>query len=475
VTVGQFFAILRARWWVVLLVLGVVVAGTLGVSLSLTKKYTATASVVVDPKPDPVSAVLYSGGASPAFMATQVDIIQSDRVAQRVVRNLKLTEDPAIQAQWREATQGEGSIEVWLAELFKGNMDVKPSRESNVITVSYNSPNPKFAAALANAFVQAYVDTTLDLRVNPAKQFTSFFDTRAKEARDALEQAQAKLSAFQRERGITATDERLDIETSRMNELSSQLVVLQAISAESSSRQTAAGTAGDRMPEVLSNPVIGALKADISRLEARLQELGSKLGDNHPQVVELRANIAELRTRMQEETRRVTGGVGVSNSINRQREGQIRSELESQRARVMKLKQVRDEAAVLARDVDSAQRNYDAVLARLNQTSLESQATQSHVSVLTSASVPTKPSTPRVLFNTMIACLLGTIMAVGIALALELLDRRVRTFDDVPAALGLPVIGVMSAPAGKLSMSGRRQALLQQRLVAQLPAPAKGA
>lgn len=474
-TVGQFFSILRARWWVVLLVLGLVVAGTLAVSFALPKKYTASASVVVDPKPDPVSAVLYSGGASPAFMATQVDIIQSDRVAQRVVRNLKLTEDAAIQAQWREATKGEASIEVWLAELFKANLDVKPSRESNVITVSYQSPNPKFAAGLANAFVQAYVDTTLDLRVNPAKQYSSFFDTRAKEARDALEQAQAKLSAFQRERGITATDERLDIETARMNELSSQLVVLQAISAESSSRQAAAGTAGDRMPEVLNNPVIGSLKADISRLEARLQELGAKFGDNHPQVVELRANIAELRNRMQEEARRVTGGVGVSNSINRQRESQIRAELEAQRAKVMKLKQVRDEAAVLGRDVDSAQRNYDAVLNRLNQTSLESQTTQSHVNILASATVPLKPSSPRILVNALFSCLFGTMLAVGVALALELLDRRVRSLEDVPAALGLPVIGVMSSPAGKLSLAGRRQALLEQRLVAQLPAPAKGA
>ncbi|WP_204270938.1 hypothetical protein, partial [Escherichia coli] len=74
---------------------------------------------------------------NPAFMATQVDVFQSDRVALRVVRNLKLAENPAIREQWQSETRGEGAIEVWLAELFQRNLDVKPSRESNVINVSY--------------------------------------------------------------------------------------------------------------------------------------------------------------------------------------------------------------------------------------------------------------------------------------------------------------------------------------------------
>jgi polysaccharide biosynthesis transport protein len=192
-------------------------------------------------------------------------------------------------------------------------------------------------------------------------------------------------------------------------------------------------------------------------------------------VVELRANVAELRSRLQEETKRITGGVGVTSNINRQRESQLRAELDAQRVKILRLKQVRDEAAVLTRDVESAQRNYDAVLARLNQTSLESQATQSHVAVLTQASAPTKPSSPRIPFNALMAFLLGTMLAVGVALAWEFLDRRVRTIDDVPAMLGLPVIGVMTSPQSKLSSSSRRHALLQQRVIGQLPAPAKGA
>jgi polysaccharide biosynthesis transport protein len=102
-TFGQFLSILRARWWAALLIFVLVVATTLIVNLLLPKQYKATASVLVDSKPDPVSVAMF-GGQSPGFMATQVDIIQSDRVAQRVVRNLKLSENPQIRQQWQDET-----------------------------------------------------------------------------------------------------------------------------------------------------------------------------------------------------------------------------------------------------------------------------------------------------------------------------------------------------------------------------------
>lgn len=475
-TFGQFLSILRARWIVALAVFALTVATTLVVSLLLPKQYKAVASVVVDFKPDPVSAVMYGGMASPGFMATQVDIIQSDRVAQRVVRNLRLNENPQVRQQWLEETQGEGSIEIWLGNVFQRQMDVVPSRESSVINVSYRAADPRFAAGLANAFVQAYIDTALELRVDPARQYSAFFDTRAKEGREALERAQTKISTFQRDNGIIATDERLDVENARLNELSSQLTQVQAISAESASRQTQAqGQQGDRLQEVLNNQIVGQLKADINRGEARLKELNTRFGDAHPQVMETRANIAELRSRLDAETTKVTGGVTVSNNINRQREAEIRGSLEAQRAKVLRLKAVRDEGMVLQRDMENAQRTYDAVLQRFTQTSLESQTTQSNVNMLTQATPPLEPSSPRIVLNTLLAVFMGTLLAVGVALVRELMDRRIRNLDDAVAALGLPVLGVMPKPGAKGRAGLAQLSLMQQRLMAPLPPTGKGA
>lgn len=473
-TFAQFLSILRARWWVAALVLGITVATTLVVSLLLPKQYRATASVVVDFKPDPVSAVMLGGLPSPAFMATQVDIIQSDRVAQRVVRNLKLDENPTVRRQWQDETKGQGSIEAWLAGVFQRNMDVQPSRESSVITVGYRAPDPRFAAALANAFVQAYIDTALELRVDPARRYSTFFETQSKDARSALEIAQGKLSTFQKANGIIASDERLDIENARLNELSSQLTAIQALAAETSSRQAQArGTQGDRLQEVLNNGLILSIKSDLSRSEAKLKELSTRYGDSHPQVQETKANIAELRSRLDAETRKVTGSLGLNNTITRQREAEVRTALDAQRAKVLKLKAVRDEGQVLLRDVENAQKAYDAVQQRYTQTSLESQTTQSNINVLTQAAPPLEPSSPKVVLNTLLALFVGAVLAVGTVLALELRDRRVRSVDDVASAIRLPVIGVMPKPGTRLAFGGRGTPM-QQRLLA-LPQTDRGA
>jgi polysaccharide biosynthesis transport protein len=472
----QFLAILRARYKVALGVFASIVVLALVLSLVWPKSYTASASVVIDStKPDPLAAVLYPGGVNPSLVATQIDVIQSDRVAFKVVRNLKLTENPQFREQWQSATNGEGSIEQWLGTVFQKALDVKPSRESNVITVTYKAADPKVAATLANAFVQSYLETNIEMRVEPARLYSTFFDQRAKEARDVLEKAQTKLSDFQKEKGIIATDERLDVESARLNELSSQYVALQSLASDSVSRQTAARSNGaDRMQEVLNNPLIAGLKADQARLQARLQELTSKLGDRNPQVIETRANLAELKARIDSETTKVSSSLGISNTINQQRAGEIKAQLEAQRAKVLQMKAVRDDGAVLVRDVENGQRTYDLIMQRFNQTTLESLATQSNVSVLSQAVPPITPASPKLVLNMAVAIFAGILLAVAIVVAMEMLDRRVRSVEDVAQAVGLPIIGVLPSPNARRRLFGKaaKANLMQQRLLGQAPGKA---
>ena len=187
----QFLIILRARYKVVLFTLLGTVAVALVLSVLLSKQYTATASVVVDVKsPDPIAGAILPALLMPGYMATQVDIINSDRVALKVVKLLKLDENPVVKEQWmkaegkgrletwltsisdsmaqkiikllnldeslavkgqlQNATEGKGRLEVWLVELLQKKLTVKPSRESNVIEISYKAVDPGFAAAVVS-------------------------------------------------------------------------------------------------------------------------------------------------------------------------------------------------------------------------------------------------------------------------------------------------------------------------------------
>ncbi|GAB2886832.1 hypothetical protein GCM10027046_13940 [Uliginosibacterium flavum] len=439
----QFLLILRARKYVVLAVAGLVITTTLIVSVLLPKQYSATASVLVDAKGvDPISGAQVPMMMMPSYMATQVDIINSERVALRVIKTLGLDKVPQFRESWQESTQGKGSYEQWLVAMVSKKLSVKPSRESNVLNIDFSWPDGKAAATFANAFAQAYIDTNLELRVEPAKQYAGFFAERTKAIRADLELAQKKLSDYQRENGITAADERLDVENARLNELSSQLVAIQAMRMDTQSRQRQAGNK-ETMPEVLQNSLISGLKADLARAEGRREEVITRLGKNHPEYQRTDSEIASLREKIEKETARVISSLGTNNQVNVNREGDIRAALEAQKKKLLDLKNQRDLLTVMQNDVQNAQRTYDTITQRQTQSSLESQTQQTNIALLNVATEAPNHSSPKIFLNLLVSIFLGTLLGVGTGLMLELLDPRIRSAQDLQALLSLPVLGTL--------------------------------
>jgi chain length determinant protein EpsF len=321
-------------------------------------------------------------------------------------------------------------------------LDVKPSRDSNVIGISYKSADPAFSAAIANAFAQAYINTNIDLKVEPARQYAKWFDEQGKALRENLEKAQNRLSEYHQTKGIVASDERLDVETAKLNELSTQLTIVQGQTSDAESKERS-GKASDTMSEVTQNPLIATLKAELVRQEGKLQELAGNLGRNHPQYQRAESEIVVLRERLDAEIQKITTGFSTSRTVGRSKESELRAAIEAQRKKLLKLKRERDELAVLTRDVEAAQKAFEAVSQRFNLTSLESQTTQTNVAVLTPASEPIEPSFPKLLLNILASSFLGTLLGIGAALVFEMLDQRVRSVDGLAETLQLPLLGVI--------------------------------
>jgi polysaccharide biosynthesis transport protein len=480
-TVLQFLHVLRARWRLFALVIVLVVGAVAAVNELATRTYTATASVLVDVNSqDPVSGAAPAGAAarSDSYILTQLDVVKSERVALGAIRALKLGDDAQLgyRKAWDKAFVGQprtdAEYEAWVAEQFAKSLEVSPTRASGVLTVSFKAEHPEVAARVANAVVQSYVDTTLQLRVEPARQSSSFFDERARQLRETLEAAQARLLAYQRSHGVLVAADRLDVESLRLAELSSQLVALQALGIESSSREAQAARQGERMPEVTANPVVAGLNSELSRQQARLSELSSRLGDSHPQVQEATASIAKLREQLGAATRQVSAGMGINNSVNQSRLAQLRNSISEQQQKLLRLRSQQDDAAVLQRDVQNAQKAYDMVLARATQTGLESLNQQTNVAVLKRANVPLKPSSPNVASNLTLGAVLAVIFALCVVLTLELLDRRLRTDADVVDGLGAPLLISLARDAPARSRQPPAAAALLGRAVARRPAGA---
>ncbi|WP_296943497.1 chain length determinant protein EpsF [uncultured Massilia sp.] len=465
--VRQFLLILLARKKIILTTLLVTVALALGYSLVQNKTYKATASVLLNYKGvDPLTGLTMPGQLLPGYMATQIDIISSKNVALRVVDALRLANSPAVVQQFNEANEGKGSVRDWLADLLLKKLEIVPSRESSVVEISFKGADPAFAAAVANAFADEYQKITVQLKTEPAKNASNYFNEQTKQLRDNLEAAQARLSKYQQEKGIVSLDNnRVDVELSRLNDLSAQLVAAQTAAMEASSRQAAAGNAAFGSPDVANNGLIQTMRANLAVAEGKFADTSQRYGRNHPQYLAAKAELDKVRAELNAATGTVTRSVGANAEVYRQREAELRKAVDEQKTKVLQLNRARDEQGVLLKDLDSAQRAFDAASQRFSQTRIEAQSTQSDISLLNPAVPPTTPSGPRVLLNTLVSILLGTILGVGLALLTELLNRPVRSAGDVKDLLGIPVLGTIAWKSPRTHGRGLRALMTPRRLL----------
>lgn len=431
---SRFFFIVLARYKLILLTLVVTIATTLIVSLNLPKSYKSSATLLLTYKGvDPVTGSVIPAHLNPSFMATQIDVIKSSRTAIMVIDQLRLDQSDAVRKQ-HEDSNSELSLRDWLANFLLRNVDVETSRDSSVIGIGYKGPDPMFAAAMANAFANAYQEISIRLTVEPSQKAATYFTDQLNVLRDKLEIAQKKLTEYQQEMGIIDVDYRLDVETKRLDELSRQLIFAQAelMGAISEGESNVVGES----TSIAKNAMINNLKLSLVQAETKFSEISQRIGSNHPMYAAAKADVDKLRAELSRYIRATK-----NTAINQ--ESEVRAALEEQKAKVLTLNRSRNELFLLAREVEGAQQAYNTAMQRLNQTSLEGQANLSTVSILDTAKVSERPDSPKIFLNTILSVILGTFLGLGVGLLVEMVDRRVRSAEDLIDILQVPVLGVI--------------------------------
>ncbi len=270
--------LLRARAVFIVFVVGVTLLAALAFTLQQTKRYTASSSLVLTFKDaGPFDSRGLPTQLAGSYMATQVDIINNRNVAVKVVDQLGLSDDPVAAERYMKrhkgnpdwSSEGVPNLREVIADAFLDDLTVRPARESRVLSVEVMSADPQYAAQIADAFTQAYIDATLELSMEPARRNAAWFDTQLKVLQTRLEEQQQKLTEYQQQRGIVAIDERLDTETRRLEDLSSKLTAAQANTYEVRSRQL-----GAQHPEYLrAVDQERSLEASLSRQKAKVLEV----------------------------------------------------------------------------------------------------------------------------------------------------------------------------------------------------------
>lgn len=441
------FHIVRARWLTIATITLLAILITAVISLFMPRTYSATNELIVDAKAqDPISGQFLSSRMIIGYLATQADIVRSRKVSEKVIVAENLNVDPQLLAEYHKNHEGNEVSRSWLLGYLRGGLSVAPKRESSVLGISFSAEDPELAARLANAFATAYIDTSLELRVEPARQITRWYEQQLATLRDTLMANQNALASYQEEHGIVASD-RVDLESAKLAELSSMLTAAQSERLDTQSRSNQATTNPDAAlsSKALENPQIQQLSSDLVQAQARLRELNSRVGTSHPDYRQALAEVDTINRQLNRTTEMVNSGLRSSVELSQSREEQLKGELAIQKNLVLQLNRNRQQLNLLQQEVHSAQAAYDAALARSIQTRLESQIAQTDVAVLNFATPPPFPTSPKPTVNLLLAGILGLLLGSALALCREWLDRRVRSIDDLVNGLGLPVLAYIPA------------------------------
>ncbi len=436
-------------------------------ALQQPRQFSADALLMLDVRPDPLLGAL----GSAASMATQIEVLKTEKVAARAAQLLGLDKDAASIARWQKATGGKVPIERFLAGRLQLGLTVDSVRGSNLIGIGYASDDKDFAMAAANAFARAGAAIAIEMRVEPARESAEWFGVQTRALRANLEQAQAKLSSFQQQKGIVSSDEKVGLELARLTALEAQFGLAQAEFIESEGRVRSGGSAAS--PDVQKSALAQNLFGQLSALESKLADVSASLGSSHPQRERLELEIAGLRQQLAAEYGRVGEGSTLTRRVSAQKVEALRGLVEAQKRQVLSLRSQRDEMAVLLHDVENAQRAYEAASQRAGQLTLESQNNQAGVRLLSPAVESVDVSGRKLLARIVASLAAGLGLGAGAAILLEHLDRRVRSPGDLIGVAGVPLLGVLrqagaSAPVfRRLPVDGR----LPRRVILPMSGP----
>lgn len=486
---GKILYILRARLPLILGLLAASLAIATIITLYTPKMYRAATSLNFEFKTNPVDSRGQFELTEKTYLNTQMGIMESYHVAQEVVDSLSDYETDrfisSLEAQNSELDKFKYSVKEsikslfeakpeavpvegmqigaskddrptlnigspgysWIARAAGGNLEVTPLFGSRIVEVAYLSTDPKIAALMANRYADAYIAVNLKMIVDPAYRSKIWFDEQLKSLRKSLEDAQERLTAYQQEQGIVTSDERLGIETARLQELNGQLVAARQNTRNSETEREklkalqASNASLDTFQPVFNNAVVQKIKGEIRDLEGRIAQNSDTLGDNHPEMKQLRSELYQARKKLDAEVDSIIDGTNNATELSRERESMLADEVEAQKKVVLQLKTVHDRIAVLEREVESSQSTYNAALNQLNTTSMQSLVDQTNVTIVDVANVPRTHSTPSFMKNLALGGFAGLLLGVGLAILLETIGRRIHAKDDFTDELEIPLLG----------------------------------
>ena len=436
-----YLDVIWRRRWLVVPVLALTVASAWVFVMIQTPIYRATATVLIEPESPRVmniQEVTPGTGTPQDYYATQTKLIQSGEIIEGVIARLNLKERiPEI----KETRDPYGA--------FLARMLVEPIKNTRLVNVSFENPDPKLAAEVANAVAAGYVKYNVEIKNRMAQEAGTWLQEQVGGLVAKADRSAAALQAYQAKADLLGIQEQRSIITQKIiaydkAHLDSQT---QRYGAEAKLREITRilkdPAAAEAVFTVIDDPMIRKLKGEASDLLSERSKLREQYRAKHPDLIQIEAQIKHVNERIREEVGKLRQGVENEYQVAKAREASMAASLNDLRREAQQLVTKEARALSLQREKDSNDELVAAVTKRIKETGLTTGLESNNIRIVEPATPPTFPVRPRTLIVRVLSVVLGLGLGIGLAFVAESADNRVRSPEDVERALGVPVLGLV--------------------------------
>jgi succinoglycan biosynthesis transport protein ExoP len=470
----QILSILWRRSWILILTFAAAMVGSVGVMLTVPPRYDAVATASIDPgQLDPVTGQQAGGGFLRLLQGNLVNLAQSHRVAEMVVKRLNLVANPALVASFRASDAlGRMDVTAWIADDLLSRLNASFPEGTNTLTIKYKSNNAIQAAQVANAFLAAFIDAAVEMKIASAQQTAQWFEPQTEKLRAELAAARAKLAKFQRDSQLLATTSTTDADSGPLLAVSSELsnaksqllkleIYLQTANPDDSSAELQGPLA----------TVITTLKSQLNAMNAEIGKLRTEVGANNPRLAGLVAARKSVDAQLQTEIKNNRAQMGDRLKTLKEQIDSLEKTRGVELRKMIDLQAQRDQLASLKSEVTFRQEQLERISKSADSSRMQGQLSLSNISPLDMATPPVTPAFPKTMLVVLAGIGAGLSLGVIFALLAEAFDRRVRVVSDLEFAGQTLVLGTLQQGTlrrRRLFGSGRKRL---QRLPAK-PKPA---
>jgi capsular exopolysaccharide synthesis family protein len=474
--------ILRVLWRRKAIIAGtmfVLTAASAVIVQQMTPRYDATTRVLLDSRDQKivnVESVVPGKLGDEQAITSEIEIIHSERLAEKVIRELGLYDDPEFNSELRpesfiealaagvdKVTRfiGEENDQqpvpaevkfdeerVKIIQSFLDKLSAERRGPSRVVSITFESENPETAALVANKTAELYLVEQLDARYQATRRAASWLSERLEQLRKQVEKSESAVEAYKREAGLIQ-GKNVSLTAQQASELNAQLIMAQGARAEAEARLRQvtslldSARSADSAAEVLASPLIQNLRQQEATIERRIAELSNEYGDKHPRMISARAEMNDLRAKISAEVDKIVQNLRNEVSVARAREASLRSSLKGLEQQMADQNDSGIDLRALQREADANRQLYETFLSRFKETSMEEDLPNIASRIISNAELPTKPSYPKKKLTILLVLGGSLILGILLAFAQEHLTPGFVSLEQIETTLGLPALGLL--------------------------------